>query len=78
MTTRLYLGAVEFINGPVEDGDIPVERVFVSASDVPEVWVETELVTLPSRGKAAMFALARTMDLGFTRIRGTVVQTLDK
>lgn len=78
MTIRLYLAAVRFLDDPIEEGDIPIERVFVNASDVPEIWVETETRTVPDRGKAATFALGRTMDLGFTRIRGTIERTLHK
>lgn len=78
MTTRLYLAAVRFLDGPTQQDDILIERVFVNASDVPEIWVETENTTVPDRGKAATFALGRPMGLGFTRVCGTVERTLNK
>ena len=78
MTIRVYLRAVTFDAALPEPTDLPVERVFVHASDVPEVWVETETPKPPERGKAVAFALARPMDLGFNRILGTVERVVPK
>ena len=78
MTTRIYLAAARFENGEAQETDILVERVFVNASDVPEVWVETEAVTPPAPGRAASFALRRDLALGFMRILGTVERRVSK
>lgn len=78
MTVRVYLRAVRFDPSPPEPTDLPAERVFVHASEVPEVWVETEAITLPERGKAVAFALIRPMDLGFNRVLGTVERAVPK
>ena len=78
MTVRVYLQAARMMPGPPEAGDLPAERVFIHASDLPEIWVETESGVVPERGRAVSFALARTMDLGFERVVGTVERTLDK
>jgi hypothetical protein len=78
MTVRVYLGAAKLAPGPPETTDLPAERVFVHASDVPEVWVETESTAIPERGRAVAFALARPMALGFERITGTVERTMSK
>jgi hypothetical protein len=78
MTHRLYLTAVRFENGDASDSDIPVERVFVNASDVPEIWVETETASPPGPGKAVTFALRRDLSLGFMRVIGTVERRVAK
>jgi hypothetical protein len=78
MTVRVYLGATRVSAEPPQPGDIPAERVFVHASDLPEVWVETESASIPEPGRAVSFALARPMALGFERITGTVVRTVQK
>jgi len=78
MTVRLYLAAVRFLDGPPEPGDLPAERVFVHASEVPEVWVETESRAVPEPGRAAAFALVRSMDLGWERLSGTVERVVHK
>ena len=78
MTVRVYLRAVRFDPAPPEPTDLPAERVFVHASEVPEVWVETETTTLPERGKAIAFTLIRPMDLGFNRVLGTVERAIVK
>jgi hypothetical protein len=78
MTVRIYLRAVRFDPAPPEPTDLPAERVFVHASEVPEVWVETETATPPERGKAVAFALVRPMNIGFTRILGTVERAVSK
>jgi len=78
MTYRIYLAAAKFDDGSPSDTDVPVERVFVNASDVAEVWVETESVTPPEPGKAATFALRRDLALGFMRISGTVERRVSK
>lgn len=78
MTVRVYLAAAAVAPGPPAPGDLPAERVFVHASDVPEVWVETESAAVPERGRAVAFALARPMDLGFERVTGTVERKVSK
>lgn len=78
MTYRIYLAAARFEDGRPGDTDIPVERVFVNAADVAEVWVETESASAPEPGKAATFALRRDLSLGFMRISGTVERRVQK
>lgn len=78
MTTRVYLQAVQLGPGPPAEGDLPAERVFIHASDPPEVWVETESAKPLERGRSVSFALARTMGIGVERISGTVERTLNK
>ena len=78
MTMRVYLAAAQVLNEPPQPGDLVAERVFVHASDLPEVWVETEHHTVPEQGKAVTFALARPMGIGFARISGTVERKVPK
>ena len=78
MTFRVYLAVARVDDEPPQSSDLPVERVFVNASDVPEVWVETESHAVPEIGRSASFALPRPMDLGFTRITGTVERKVRK
>jgi hypothetical protein len=78
MTVRVYLAAAQVLNEPPQPGDLAAERVFVHASDLPEVWVETEHQIVPERGKAVSFALARPMGIGFERIIGTVERKVPK
>ena len=78
MTVRVYLTAARLDAGPPQPGDLPAERLFVHASEVPEVWVETESTAVPGRGRAVAFALARPMDLGVERVTGTIERTLTK
>lgn len=78
MTVRVYLGAAKFIPGPPQSGDLPAERVFIHASDLPEVWVETESAAIPERGRSVSFVLARPMELGIDRVAGTVERTVEK
>lgn len=78
MTYRIYLASARFADGTPQPSDLPVERVFVNATDVPEIWVETESRSLPDVGRAASFALRRSLDVGFMRVSGTVVRTVEK
>lgn len=78
MTVRVYLAAARVGPGPPQSGDLPAERVFVHASEVPEVWVETESAAVPERGRVVAFALARPMDLGFERVTGTIERKVNK
>ena len=78
MTVRVYLAAAKLTEGPPQPTDLPAERVFIHASEVPEVWVETESTAVPERGRAVAFALARPMALGFERITGTIERTVSK
>ncbi len=78
MTVRVYLTAARLDAGPPQPGDLPAERLFVHASEVPEIWVETESAAVPDRGRAVAFALARPMDLGVERVTGTIERTVSK
>jgi hypothetical protein len=78
MTVRVYLAAARLLPGPPQPNDLPAERVFVHASDLPEVWVETESRGVPERGRSVSFALARPMAIGFERIAGTVERVVLK
>lgn len=78
MTYRIYLASARFADGSPQPLDLPAERVFVNATDVPEIWVETESQALPDVGRAASFALGRSLDVGFTRVTGTVVRAVEK
>lgn len=78
VTYRLYLQAVAVHPGPAQPGDLQAERVFIHASSVPEVWVETEITRALPAGKAVSFVLARPMHLGFERITGTVERSIRK
>ncbi|HEU0165697.1 MAG TPA: hypothetical protein VFQ54_11690 [Thermomicrobiales bacterium] len=78
MTTRVYLAAVKFVDGSGQPGDLPAERVFVNASDVPEVWVETESTVVGDVGRRVAFLIARPMDIGFSRVTGTIERKLEK
>ncbi len=78
MTTRVYLAAVMVREEPMQARDLPAERFFVNASEVKEVWVETESDNVPDIGKAVGFSLISPMDIGFRRITGTIERKLDK
>lgn len=78
MTTRVYLTAVTFVDEAAVPTDLPVERVFINAGDVSEVWVEAESTSVPDPGKRATFALRRPLDIGFNRIMGTVERKVRK
>lgn len=78
MTVRVYLQAARVSDELPRPGDLPAERIFIHASDVPEVWVETESGAVPERGRVASFALAGPLSVGFTRIVGTVERRVQK
>lgn len=78
MTTRVYLAAARLVDESPVPSDLPAERVFINASDVPEVWVDTESPSVPDVGKAVSFALSRTLNVGFVRITGTVERRVSK
>ena len=80
MTYRIYLAAATatFSDEAPNTSDIPVERVFVNASDVAEIWVETDSRIVPEPGKAASFSLARPLSLGFQRVSGTIERKVQK
>lgn len=78
MTYRIYLQAVNVHAGPAEPDDLQAERVFIHASEVPEIWVETEITSTLPRGKAVSFVLARPMHIGFERITGSVERSIRK
>lgn len=78
MTTRVYLAAARLIDESPQADDLAAERVFINASEVPEIWVETESPSVPEAGKAVGFALQRSLDIGFTRVTGTVERRVTK
>ena len=78
MTYRIYLASAKFSDGEPQPADLPIERVFVNATDVPEIWVETESHAVPEIGRAAAFALQRPLNVGFVRISGTVERSIRK
>lgn len=78
MTYRVYLAAPRFTDSPPTPSDLPAERVFVNATDVPEVWVETESTSVPEVGRLVSFALQRPLDIGFDRVTGTVERRVRK
>jgi len=78
MTVRVYLAAARVISGPAEPGDIPGERLFVHASDLPELWVETESLSVPAAGKSVAFCLSGEETFGLGRIIGTVERIVSK
>lgn len=78
MTVRLFLTSVTVLPGSPEPDDIPVERLFINASGLSEIWVDTESARTPERGKSAVFALARDMRLGFVRLSGTVERKVQR
>lgn len=78
MTTRVYLTSATVRDEPMQAKDLPAERFFVNASDVKEVWVETESDKVPEIGRAVSFSMVSPVDIGFRRITGTVERKLDK
>lgn len=78
MTYRVYLAAPRFTDSPPTASDLPAERVFVNATDVPEVWVETESIAIPEVGRLVSFALRRPLNIGFDRVTGTVERRVRK
>ena len=78
MTLRVYLTSARLVDSAPEPGDLPAERIFIHASEVPEVWVETESQAVPEPGRAVSFALARPMDVGFGRITGSIERRVAK
>lgn len=80
MTFRIYLaaGTVLFDDDAPQPSDFPTERVFINASDVPEIWVETESNAAPDPGRSASFCLARPLSIGFSRVSGTVERKVRK
>lgn len=78
MTVRVYLAAARLVPGPPQPTDLPAERVFIHASPVPEIWVETESTAVPERGRAVSFAFAWHLDIGFERVTGTIERTIAK
>ena len=78
MTTRVYLTSASVRDEPMDPRDLPAERFFVNATEIHEVWVETESDKVPAVGRVATFALVHASDIGFRRIVGTVERRLDK
>jgi hypothetical protein len=78
MTSRVYLTAARLIDETPLPTDLPAERVFINASDVPEIWVETESPSVPDVGRVVAFSLRRSLDIGFVRITGTIERRVRK
>lgn len=78
MTVRLFLTSARILQGAPQEADIPVERLFINASELTEVWVDTESARLPAPGKSATFALSRDLRLGFVRLSGTVERKVQR
>ena len=78
MAVRVFIQSGRLLPGPPQPGDLPAERIFIHASDVPEFWVETESEAVPAVGRVVTFALSRPLDIGFMRIVGTVERKLNK
>ena len=78
MTTRVYLAAARFLNESALPDDMSIERVFVNASEVSEIWVETESQHVPAVGRIGHFALSRVLDIGYIRVVGTIERKVQK
>lgn len=78
MTLRVYLAAARLSAGSPRPGDLPAERVFIHASEVPELWVETESHAVPDVGRAVAFSFVRPLDIGLDRVVGTVERKVSK
>lgn len=78
MTYRIYLATARFSDESPTSSDLPAERIFINASEVAEIWVETESTAVPDRGRAVSFALPRSLNLGFERVEGTVERRVEK
>jgi hypothetical protein len=78
MTLRVYLAAARLVAGSPQPGDLPAERVFIHASEVPELWVETESNAVPDIGRAVAFGFVRPLDIGIDRVVGTVERKVSK
>ncbi len=78
MTVRVYLQAARLLHESPQASDLPAERVFIHASEVPELWVETESKAVPGPGRVVTFALANHLDIGFERVVGTVERSVSK
>jgi hypothetical protein len=78
MAVRVFIQSGRVLPGPPQPGDLPAERVFIHASEVPEFWVETDSESVPDTGRVVTFALSRPLDFGFERIVGTVERKLNK
>jgi len=78
MTVRVYLQAARLLPGAPQATDLPAERVFIHAAEVPELWVETESTAVPAPGRAVSFAFGHHLDVGFERIVGTVERAVSK
>lgn len=78
MTVRIYLGAVSVLGGPPQSGDIPAERLFIDASELGEIWVDTEHSAVPEVGRSITFSFPRPLGIGFERVSGTVERAIDR
>ena len=78
MTVRVYLAAGQLLTGAGQPGDLPAERVFIHASEVPELWVETESAAVPAPRRTVGFVLAHPVDFGVDRVTGTVERVVNK
>lgn len=78
MTVRVYLAAARLLDGAQQPTDLPAERVFIHAADLPELWVETESRMVPPPGRSVAFALTGPLDIGVRRVTGTVERVVSK
>ncbi len=78
MAVRVFIQSGRVLPGPPQPGDLPAERVFINAADVPEFWVESDSESIPAVGRVVTFALSRPLDIGFERIIGTVERKVNK
>jgi hypothetical protein len=78
MTVRVYLAVVTVLDEPPQPGDIPAERLFIDASAVGEIWVDTEHHSLPVAGRSVTFSFPRPLGIGFERVTGTVERLIDR
>jgi hypothetical protein len=78
MTVRIYLAAVTVLEGPPQTGDIPAERLFIDASTVGEIWVDTEYIGAIEPGRCITISFPRPLGIGFERVMGTVERAIDR
>lgn len=78
MTVRIYLGAVSVLDSPPQAGDIPAERLFIDASELGEIWIDTEHFAVPEVGRSITFSFPRPLGIGFERVSGTVERAIDR
>jgi len=78
MTVRVYLGAVTVVDGPPQPGDLPGERFFIDASELREIWVDTEQSAIPDAGRPVTFFFTPPLGIGFERVSGTIERIVNR